>query len=71
MNPLTGTCGENCPDNYYLNEYDPFFDYYASKFLVDHFDTQGIRGFLDYFSWHDYKTWYPEGRPVARTSQVA
>jgi len=55
---------------YYLNEYDPFFDYYASKFLVDNFDTQGLRGFLDYFSWHDYKTWYPEGRPVARTSQV-
>ena len=55
---------------YFLNEYDPFFDYYASKFLVDHFDAQGIRGFADYFTWHDYKTWYPEGRPVARTSQV-
>ena len=55
---------------YYLNEYDPFFDYYASKFLVDHFDAQGIRGFADYFTWQDYRTWFPEGRPVARTSQV-
>ena len=55
---------------YFLNEYDPFFDYYASKFLVDTFDANGIRGFADYFTWHDYKTWYPEGRPVARTSQV-
>ena len=55
---------------YFLNEFDPFFDYYASKFIVDHFDTTGISGLLDYFSWHDYKTWYPEGRPVARTSQV-
>ena len=55
---------------YFLNEFDPFFDYYASKFIVDHFDAAGISGLLDYFSWHDYRTWYPEGRPVARTSQV-
>jgi dolichyl-diphosphooligosaccharide--protein glycosyltransferase len=55
---------------YFLNEFDPFFDYYASKFIVDHFDASGISGLLDYFSWHDYRTWYPEGRPVARTSQV-
>ena len=41
---------------YFLNEFDPFFDYYASKFIVDHFDTTGISGLLDYFSWHDYKT---------------
>ena len=55
---------------YFLNEFDPFFDYYASKFIVDHFDASGISGLMNYFSWHDYKTWYPEGRPVARTSQV-
>ena len=55
---------------YFLNEFDPFFDYYASKFIVDHFDAAGMSGLLDYFSWHDYRTWYPEGRPVARTSQV-
>jgi len=47
---------------FYLNEFDPYFDYYGSKFLVD--------SFLDYFTWIDTKTWYPEGRPVARTSQV-
>ena len=55
---------------YFLNEFDPFFDYYASKFIVDHYDSFGISGLFDYFSWHDYTTWHPEGRPVARTSQV-
>ena len=55
---------------FYLNEFDPYFDYYGSKFLVDSFNEKGITGFLDYFTWIDTKTWYPEGRPVARTSQV-
>lgn len=55
---------------YYLNEFDPYFDYYATNFLVKGFDTKGIAGLMDYFSWTDTMTWYPEGRPVARTSQV-
>jgi dolichyl-diphosphooligosaccharide--protein glycosyltransferase len=55
---------------YYLNEFDPFFDYYATNFIVNSFDHKGFAGLADYFSWTDYKTWYPEGRPVARTSQV-
>ena len=55
---------------YFLNEFDPFFAYYASKFILDAYDASGISGLLDYFSWHDYRTWYPEGRPVASTSQV-
>ena len=55
---------------FYLNEFDPYFDYYGSKFLVDSFNEKGITGVLDYFTWIDTKTWYPEGRPVARTSQV-
>ena len=38
--------------------------------MVDSFNEKGITGFLDYFTWIDTKTWYPEGRPVARTSQV-
>ncbi|MBM3897072.1 MAG: hypothetical protein FJ358_00890 [Thaumarchaeota archaeon] len=55
---------------YYLNEFDPFFDYYATNFIVNSFDQKGFAGLADYFTWTDYKTWYPEGRPVARTSQV-
>ena len=54
---------------FYLHEFDPYFDYRATNFLVDHFDQKGIAGFADYFSWKDYGTWYPEGRDVARTSQ--
>lgn len=55
---------------YYLNEFDPYFDYYATNFLVKGFDTKGIAGMMEYFSWVDTATWYPEGRPVARTSQT-
>jgi len=55
---------------YYLNEFDPYFDYYGASFIVDRYDAKGILGFADYFSWRDFKTWFPEGRDVAATSQV-
>jgi dolichyl-diphosphooligosaccharide--protein glycosyltransferase len=55
---------------YYLNEFDPYFDYYGASFIVDSFDEKGILGFADYFSWRDFKTWFPEGRDVAATSQA-
>ncbi|MCL5317582.1 MAG: hypothetical protein M1503_04860 [Thaumarchaeota archaeon] len=54
---------------FYLHEFDPYFDYRATNYIVDHFDQKGVAGFIDYFSWRDYNTWYPEGRDVARTSQ--
>lgn len=46
-----------------LNEFDPYFNYRATKFIVDN-------GIPAYFSWHDDMTWYPTGRDVAITSQV-
>jgi dolichyl-diphosphooligosaccharide---protein glycosyltransferase len=46
-----------------LNEFDPFFNYRATQFLVDN-------GFIAYFNWHDDRSWYPDGRDVASTSQV-
>ncbi|HEY4681153.1 MAG TPA: peptidylprolyl isomerase [Nitrosarchaeum sp.] len=46
-----------------LNEFDPFFNYRATKFLVDN-------GFTAYFEWHDDRSWYPNGRDVSSTSQV-
>ncbi|MEE8238832.1 MAG: STT3 domain-containing protein [Nitrososphaerales archaeon] len=55
---------------YYLNEFDPYFDYYGASFIVDRYDAEGIVGFAEYFSWRDFKTWFPEGRDVAATSQV-
>jgi len=53
-----------------LNEFDPYFDYYAAKFIVNSYDIGGISSLSEYFSWHDTKSWYPEGRDIARTSQV-
>ncbi len=46
-----------------LNEFDPFFNYRATQFIVDN-------GLIAYFSWHDDMSWHPNGRDVAATSQA-
>ncbi|HEY8110758.1 MAG TPA: STT3 domain-containing protein, partial [Candidatus Nitrosotenuis sp.] len=46
-----------------LNEFDPFFNYRATKFIVEN-------GFDAYLNWYDDMSWYPHGRDVAGTSQV-
>ena len=46
-----------------LNEFDPFFNYRATQFIVDN-------GLPAYFSWHDEMSWHPHGRDVASTSQA-
>ncbi len=48
---------------FYLNEFDPWFDYRATQFLVEN-------GFDAYFNWHDDMSWHPDGRDVAKTSQT-
>ncbi|MCX8191382.1 MAG: hypothetical protein N3F06_01070 [Nitrososphaerales archaeon] len=55
---------------FYLNEFDPYFDYHATKYIVDSFERKGFSGLLDYFTWIDKRAWYPEGRNVAVSSQV-
>ena len=45
-----------------LHEFDPFFNYRATQFIVEN----GIPAYLD---WHDDMSWYPMGRDVASTSQ--
>ena len=47
---------------FYLNEFDPFFDYRATSYIVDN-------GIDAYFKWHDFMSWYPEGRDIPATSQ--
>jgi dolichyl-diphosphooligosaccharide---protein glycosyltransferase len=47
---------------FYLNEMDPFFNYRATKYILDH-------GLESYWKWHDNLSWYPEGRDVPRSSQ--
>jgi dolichyl-diphosphooligosaccharide--protein glycosyltransferase len=46
-----------------LNEFDPFFNFRATEFIVEN-------GISEYFEWHDDLSWYPEGRNISATSQV-
>ncbi len=46
-----------------LNEFDPFFNYRATQYMVDN-------GIGAYHDWHDELSWYPDGRNISRTSQV-
>src|SRR3954466_3040841 len=46
----------------YLNKLNPFFDFRATQYIVDH-------GIGAYFQWHDNMSWYAERRDVVTTSQ--
>ncbi len=46
-----------------LNEFDPFFNFRATEFIVEN-------GLSEYFAWHDDMSWYPKGRDVSQSSQV-
>ena len=46
-----------------LNEFDPFFNYRATQFIVEN----GLPGYLE---WNDDLSWHPYGRDVSSTSQV-
>jgi len=46
-----------------LMEFDPFFNFRATEYILEN-------GFIEYFAWHDDKSWYPHGRNVSATSQV-
>ena len=46
-----------------LTEFDPFFNYRATEFMVEN-------GLPAYLEWHDDTTWHPYGRDISSTSQV-
>jgi dolichyl-diphosphooligosaccharide--protein glycosyltransferase len=46
-----------------LNEFDPFFNFRATEFIVEN-------GYSEYFDWHDDMSWYPNGRNISATSQT-
>ena len=48
----------------YLMEFDPWMQYKEMNYIIE----RGWRGFIDFFSWHDYTSWYPYGRDVGRTA---
>ena len=55
---------------FYLNEFDPYYNYRAVQFIINNLEENGINGIVNYINWQDTKAWYPEGRPVLNTSQV-
>ncbi len=46
-----------------LNEFDPFFNFRATEFIVEN-------GILEYYQWHDDMSWYPNGRNISASSQT-
>ena len=46
-----------------LDEFDPFFNYRATEFMVEN-------GLPAYLEWEDDLSWHPYGRDVSATSQV-
>ncbi|MDH3833372.1 MAG: glycosyltransferase family 39 protein, partial [Nitrosopumilus sp.] len=48
---------------YELNEFDPFFNFRATQYLLEN-------GLTEYFNWHDSMSWHPNGRDVSATSQT-
>ena len=46
-----------------LNEFDPFFNYRATQFIVEN-------GLPSYLEWNDDLSWHPYGRDISATSQV-
>ncbi len=46
-----------------LNEFDPFFNYRATQYIVDN-------GIDAYFNWNDDLSWYPHGRNISASSQI-
>jgi len=43
-----------------IHEFDPYFNYRATEYLYAH-------GAKKFFTWFDYMSWYPLGRPVGTT----
>ena len=54
---------QNADYGFELNEFDPFFNFRATEYIIDN-------GLLEYFQWHDDMSWYPEGRNISASSQV-
>jgi len=46
-----------------LNEFDPFFNYRATQFVVEN-------GLPAYLEWNDDLSWHPHGRDISTTSQI-
>ena len=54
---------QNADYGFELNEFDPFFNFRATEFIVEN-------SLAEYFEWHDDMSWHPEGRNISQSSQV-
>jgi dolichyl-diphosphooligosaccharide--protein glycosyltransferase len=45
----------------YLSEFDPYFQYDATRYVV-------TNGYTSWFSWNQTMAWYPHGRDIAHSS---
>eukprot|EP00727_Mastigamoeba_balamuthi_P001612 m51a1_g11448 putative oligosaccharyl transferase-like protein (800) ;mRNA; f:8265-10976 len=43
-----------------IHEFDPWFNFRAAQYLADN-------GWRRFFTWYDYRSWYPIGRPIGTT----
>ncbi|EKX36499.1 hypothetical protein GUITHDRAFT_78856 [Guillardia theta CCMP2712] len=51
-----------------IHEFDPWFNYRATDYLVNEINARGFwEGSRSFFNWYDDKVWYPLGRPVGTT----
>ncbi|RLE60270.1 MAG: hypothetical protein DRJ35_03795 [Thermoprotei archaeon] len=60
----------------YLNEFDPYYEFYLAEQILDHGDGNVLKGILWWYHWwfedpkpKDLLFWYPGGRDLRRTSQ--
>lgn len=53
---------------YYLDEFDPYFHYYATSVIVNDLNTKGLAGLFDFYKVIDYQAWYPIGYNLATTT---
>ncbi len=48
----------------YLMEFDPWMQLKEMNYVIEN----GWMGFIKFFNWHDYSSWYPYGRDVGRSA---
>jgi len=45
----------------YINEFDPYFQYYATKVIISGIEEKGLLGVFEFFNHKIELTWYPYG----------
>ncbi len=51
----------------YITEFDPYFQFYATKVIVDAIEEKGLAGVFEFFHHKIELTWYPYGVDMGKT----